>query len=243
MAYEMIPALEAEKKLFFRLDGEAAERHGAVGYMRADFGQTGKEFWTTWFDCQKHLKTPAFKREFDEVINSLRNDGDNPPFASRYGLAVFCADNHGVEMPAGRGEGFRIQTPDFSYCVRCNPRYGGYDIGLYAYDNRYLLPELAGQHELPDRCYSVMPSSGALIILVNGVSGYVECADSQIGAEGNRPFADTTNKLNGVTRAQEKAMLAGTLFGWDTPAAKPWNYEPDGTPRKPPKDRNRESER
>jgi hypothetical protein len=30
-------------------------------------------------------------------------------------------------------------------------------------------------------------------------------------------------------------MLAGALLGWDTPAAKPWKYEPDGTPRQPPK--------
>jgi hypothetical protein len=34
-----------------------------------------------------------------------------------------------------------------------------------------------------------------------------------------------------VTRAQEEAMLCGSLFGWDTPAAKPWNYDMDGNPR------------
>jgi len=91
------------------------------------------------------------------------------------------------------------------------------------------------QHALPEQCYSVLPSSGALIMLVRGESGYIECKDSQIGREGNRLFADTANKLNSVTRAQEEAMFAGSLFGWDTPAVNPWNYDKDGTPRKPPK--------
>jgi hypothetical protein len=46
MAYEMIPAMEPERDLFFRLDGETAERHGAIGYMRTDFGKSGQDFFT-----------------------------------------------------------------------------------------------------------------------------------------------------------------------------------------------------
>jgi hypothetical protein len=46
MAYELLPAQENESGLFFRSDGEAAERCGVIGCMRADFGRTGKEFRT-----------------------------------------------------------------------------------------------------------------------------------------------------------------------------------------------------
>jgi hypothetical protein len=46
-----------------------------------------------------------------------------------------------------------------------------------------------------------------------------------------------------TTKAQEAAMLAGALSGWKSPAAKPWNYEPDGTPRRLPPKKKDEPER
>ena len=49
---------------------------------------------------------------------------------------------------------------------------------------------------------------------------------------------DTSNKRMGVTKAQEAAMLAGSLFGWDTPAARPKNYDENGKAIKQ-KDRER----
>lgn len=215
MPYELLPAQD-DKLLFFHLEGEAAERHGSVGYLRADFGSNGRGFWTTWFDQQPHLKTPAFKSEFDEVINSLRNDGQKPPFASRDNLAAFCAAAPGKELTT-RGSGYMIRTPDFSYYVRCLPRPGDYDIYAFAFDNRYLLPELAGKHELPDACYSVLPSTGELISISLYEKGYTRCGGSKPNPEENRLFADTSNKIFGITRAQEEAMLAGSMFGWMFP--------------------------
>jgi hypothetical protein len=236
MPYTLLPAGEAEKPLFFRLDGEAAERHGAIGYLRCDFGKTGKEFWSTWFDSQSHLKTHTFKTEFNAVVDSLRDDGERPPFSSRYALAAFCAETPGAELPAGRGKGFMMRTLDYSYYARCNPRYGDYDIGLYAFDNRWLLPELEGKHELPELCYSTVPSSGELILVKRNESGYYRCENSSADEWHNREYAGDANIRLGVTRAQEEAMLAGSLFGWDSPAAKPWNYDMNGNPqRTPPK--------
>ena len=37
---------------------------------------------------------------------------------------------------------------------------------------------------------------------------------------------------NGVTKAQEAAMLAGSMFGWQTPPPIPKNYD-EGQPIKP----------
>jgi hypothetical protein len=116
MAYTLMPAEENERKLLFKLNYKDAEGHGAIGYLRADFGKSGSEFYTTWFDWEPHLKTGYFSYEFDEVIHSLRNEGDTPPFASRESLVEFCTENAGLDLKT-RGTGFKIRTLGFSYYV------------------------------------------------------------------------------------------------------------------------------
>ena len=66
---------EAERKYTFSQSQQLSMQTGLIGYLRADFGSNGNEFWTTWNDFRKDLKTDEFKAEFDEVINGLR-DGD-----------------------------------------------------------------------------------------------------------------------------------------------------------------------
>ena len=226
--YKLLPTVD-DTRLFFAMESEQAERHGAIGYLRADFGKSGYEFWSTWFDTQARLKSIDFKQELDTVINSQRDDGPAPPFSNRRRLAAFCVTNPGTLL-TGRGQGFMIRTLNYSYYFRCFPRVGAYDIYCFTYDNRFLFPELAGKHDLPDCCFTLLPSSGELIEITAGKSGYVRSEASKRDPEANRLFADTSNKIFGITRAQEEAMLAGSLFGWATPAAKPWNYDQNGKP-------------
>jgi hypothetical protein len=227
MAYQLLLAEKEEIRLCFRISGEAAERCGAIGYLRADFGRSGNEFHTTWFDNQPHLKTPGFKAEFDRVINSLRDDGQNAPFASRDNHLAFCASHPSMTC-------FKIATPDYSIFTHLNPKQGAHDIYCFAYDNRYLLPELAGQHAMPRYCFSVLPSTGEMIRIVHGEAGYFPCNSSGLSSETIRFKVDDENGLRHISRAQEAAMLAGSLFGWDAPAAKPWHYEQNGQPRQTP---------
>ena len=42
--------------------------------------------------------------------------------------------------------------------------------------------------------------------------------------------ADALNDAMRVTKAQSAAMLAGSMFGWDVPAADPKNYDENGHP-------------
>ena len=64
---------EAERKYTFSQSQQLSMQTGLIGYLRADFGSTGNEFWTTWNDFRKDLKTDEFKAEFDDVINGLRD--------------------------------------------------------------------------------------------------------------------------------------------------------------------------
>jgi hypothetical protein len=139
--YKLLPSQD-DDALFFLMDGDTAMRHGAIGYLRCDFGQGGYEFNTTWFDIPHHLKTMSFKEEFGAVIETLRNDGPEPPLASRTALETFCRESPGKCFGA-RGMGYMIRTLGFTYYFRCHPHPKDYDIYCYPYENRLLFTELA----------------------------------------------------------------------------------------------------
>lgn len=93
---------------------------------------------------------------------------------------------------------------------------------------------------LPDKCYSVLPSSGEIIVINQGEKGYRPYTH-QFG-ERNREMCDQMNKNLGVTKRQEAAMHAGSMFDWDVPGANPMNYDNDGNPVKP-KQKHKDYER
>ena len=216
MKYTIMLSGADENHLFYRLDGETAERNGAIGYLRIDLGKSGKEFYSTWFDNQKNLNSTSFKTEFDSVINYLRYEMEYPILGNRRELNILYKFRSDL-LVADRVMGFKIQTKDHTYYIRCKPSTNDYDAHIYAYDNRYLLPELMGLHSIPEGCFSVLPSSGQLIFIAANESGYYPSGRST-DRDKNRRIADEANKDICVTRSQEEAMLAGSLFGCNKPA-------------------------
>lgn len=83
---------------------------------------------------------------------------------------------------------------------------------------------------LPEYCHSVLPTSGELILISRGTEGYMP-ANEKADGETGRDAADRLNQRAGITKAQEEAMLAGSMFGWAVPAADPKNYDDHGLPR------------
>lgn len=90
---------------------------------------------------------------------------------------------------------------------------------------------------LPDMCYGVLPSSLDIIIIKKGEPGYypTNIFNPRTRAEA-QALVDAYNKTGGVSKAQAAAMLAGSIFGWNTPAANPENYDENGNPIKPRSD-------
>ena len=74
--YEKRAMIEAEDKYTFRQSSQISSQTGLIGYLRADMDTDGNGFFSSWNDYRKDLKTDEFKQEFDEVINSLREEGD-----------------------------------------------------------------------------------------------------------------------------------------------------------------------
>ena len=94
---------------------------------------------------------------------------------------------------------------------------------------------------LPDQCLSVL-STGELISITKGEAGYSLNTLRAMGMT-NREVADEANRAKHISKAQEAAMLAGALFGWDAPAADPKNYDTNGIPVQAARNRHRERER
>ena len=303
--YSIIMNPCSNKELFYSRGSRESE---CIGHLRGDFG-SGQEFYTSWFDHRSEYKTDEFKTELDEVVNTLREkDG---LLCTRDSMTKFCYQRPEAEFEGNycAEYGFKVQTPQHTYMLRCNPNYGDYNFYLYAYvsrflehhmekakqgirfitpgykelfripdgdhirilcsdgshmdrscryideyhveigsdwDNLYHICQFAEMMErngnaviplrssLPVQCFSVLPSSGELILLTRGEKGYSPCYDfSTPDAQQNREFADDRNVKNGVTKAQEAAMLAGSMFGWQTPAADPQNYDEQGQPIRP----------
>lgn len=91
--------------------------------------------------------------------------------------------------------------------------------------------------DLPEVCYSILPSTGDVIIIKHGESGYYRCEYSTEDKAFNREFANDRNAKLGVSKAQVEAMLAGSMYGWDVPAADPKSYNENGVLLRNPKDR------
>lgn len=85
---------------------------------------------------------------------------------------------------------------------------------------------------LPDICYATLPSTGDLIIITKGEPGFTNASSPYDSPERNKELADGHNAEMGVSKAQAAAMLAGSMFGWDVPAADPANYDDNGTPER-----------
>ena len=84
------------------------------------------------------------------------------------------------------------------------------------------VPELA--EGLPELCFSVLPSTGDLICIRRGESGYYPSDWSTDDREQNRELADYNNERLGVTQAQRMAMETGSMHGWGVPGADPKAY-------------------
>lgn len=79
---------------------------------------------------------------------------------------------------------------------------------------------------LPEQCWGVLPVENELILIKRGVSGYFPQREEN--AKYPVENLDYLNERLGVTKAQRMAMQSGSMFGWDTPASNPANYDEEG---------------
>lgn len=91
--------------------------------------------------------------------------------------------------------------------------------------------------DLPEQCYASLGTTPEVVIIKKGTDGYFKTDILCQSTEEAKQLADEYNGKLGVTKAQAEAMKAGSMFGWDTPAADPKSYNENGVLLRNPKDR------
>ena len=94
---------------------------------------------------------------------------------------------------------------------------------------------------LPKQCYVFVQTSNKVGIVRRGEQGFYPTDIIGGKPSETKGLVEESNRKLGVTKAQAEAMKCGSMFGWDTPAADPKNYDHNGNPIKEKK--NREYER
>lgn len=298
--------LPEERKFCYAQSSEISSHTRLIGYLRADFSTDGNSFYYTWFDVTPSMKTSAFKTEFDDIINMLRDDEQYEGLLKdRKSMYNYCIA-HRESAFAGNFTteyGFRIDTAEFAYLLRCIPVKGDYNLYCHCYGQKWLdnyiesakegirfvdtqynelfriadgdsilvipsegkprkhicryidsyhlemsndiyhimqLATLAAKanvkiiplrSSLPNFCFHHLEAgNGEVIRIEKGAHGY---RMTEYGAADNAAAKEIARNLNasiGVTPAQAEAMKAGSMFGWEVPAADPANYAEDGRP-------------
>ena len=72
-----------------------------------------------------------------------------------------------------------------------------------------------------------------ILHIQKGEAGYYRTDMWIIDANDGKQIVKDLNEKLGVTSAQAEAMKAGSMFGWESPAADPKNYDAEGRAIKP----------
>ncbi len=122
----------------------------------------------------------------------------------------------------GWGEGFEqreISVDDDEIYVHL---WGSEDWDIKTEEEQFPLKLAEG---LPDLCFSTLASTGELICIKRGESGYYLSEWNTDDPAENKELAELNNQYLGVTDAQRQAMEVGSMVGWEVPGADPAAYE------------------
>ena len=74
--------------------------------------------------------------------------------------------------------------------------------------------------KLPGIAFATLAVSGETVAICRGEPSHYRVQSTKT--------ADELNSMYGVTPAQARAMLAGSMLGWNTPLADPEHYDEQG---------------
>ena len=131
MKIKITAADKGEEKLFYACDEEEIKA-AKIGHMRFDFGN-GRAFYGSWFGGNVALNDDEFRTEFNELTKELRQG----MFKDRTAMAKYISENPSLNL-GSRGNGYKVQTDEHTYYLRCKPQAGDYDCYCFCYEREPL---------------------------------------------------------------------------------------------------------
>lgn len=130
------PATLTERMYTYTQSSQIGSMTGNLGHLRGDLDSNGDAFFSNWWDCRGDLKSPEFHAEFNELIKTMKEEGN--PFQSRTVLAKFCYAHPEATNDNFQDYFFRMDTEKYAYLVRLNPNKGEYNCYCYPYVKDWL---------------------------------------------------------------------------------------------------------
>ena len=158
------PLTEAEEKYTYSQSMQISMQTGLLGYLRADMGRNGTDFFSDWFDFRKELKTEDFKKEFNKMIDSYRKDGKF--LSNRSALTEFCQTLKCFKKD-DCSFGVRVDSDNYAYLCRLNPNRYEYNLYCFAYKKDWLNRHI---HEAENGIRFVSPANRELFRVKDGDS-------------------------------------------------------------------------
>lgn len=138
--FTLRPMTSAEWLYAWRQSMQIEGQTGFIGYLRGDFGASGNEFWSSFFDGNSRLwKTALFRDELDLVINSLRKPTWPMHSLSDWRQWLAQPDHAAVFQDGWRTlYGFRADTEAHTFLFNCRTEKGDYHFYCYCYCRKCL---------------------------------------------------------------------------------------------------------
>ena len=230
--------LWAERFLFTGQDGT---EKGLIGWLKGSFTEDDRIVFTEMSGEADN----RFRNEWEELCIFLSGEHAEYMLRTLADLNAFCRDKFHDHIPYSFNRecwGFRVLTEAFAWYIALTPWNVKRQVTIYCYHRTILMTNLAAEKGLPEYCYGVLKYTGERILIHYGEDMYESFPQYGGNMADNRRFADEQNQALNLSAEQVSAMENGVIYGWDTPAADPGNYDENGhfyVPVEEPRERRR----
>lgn len=162
-----------EKNYTYSRSREEEQVLPCIGHLRGDFGSSGNEFYSTWFEHNSELKTQEFSKELTSVINALRFGNEHGKLmANRSDMARYCYSHPDsrIEGNYTTEYGFRADTEKYSFLFRLNLNRGDYNFYCYCYEKEALDKHLEAISKPTKKTVNLSDIKGITLVDLNKVS-------------------------------------------------------------------------